>query len=66
MPRDEAHVGVVVSLGEGVAEGGLGAEIHVSEEKLANEICGDCRSAFLVCWFVDDFLDAVVEETDGE
>lgn len=35
MPRDEADVGVVVGLGEGVADGGLGGEVHVSEEELA-------------------------------
>lgn len=66
VPGDEAHVGIVVRLGEGVAKGGLGAEIHVSEEKLANEVCWDCRGASLIGRFVDDFLDAMVQETDGE
>lgn len=36
VPGDEAGGGVVVGLGEGVAEGGLGGEIHVSEEELAD------------------------------
>ena len=66
VPGDEADVGVVVGLGEGVADGGLGGEVHVAEEELADEVCGDCGGFFCVGGFFDDGLDAVVEEADGE
>ena len=41
VPGDEARSGVVVGLGKGVAEGGLGGEVHVAKEELADEIGGD-------------------------
>lgn len=66
MPGDEANVGVVVGLGEGPAEGGLCGEVHVSEEELADQVCGDCGGFLGVGGFVNDFLDAVVEKADGE
>lgn len=66
MPRDETDMGVIVGLSEGVAEGGLGGKIHVSEKKLADEVRGDCGGFSGICGFLDDFLDAVVEETDRE
>ena len=36
MPRYESTVAVSMCLGVGVAEGGLGTKIHVTEEELAN------------------------------
>lgn len=64
VPGDEAAVGVGGRLGKGRAEGGLGGEVHVAEEDLADEALrgrGGARAEG-----VDDLLDAVVEEADGE
>ena len=36
MPGYESAVAVPMCLGEGVAEGGLSTEIHVTEKELAN------------------------------
>lgn len=66
MPGDEADVGIVVCLGEGVAERGLSGEVHVSEEELADEVRGHRGGLFGVGGFSDDGEDAVVEEADGE
>lgn len=66
VPGDEAGGGVVVRLGEAVAQGGLGGEVHVAEEELADEVGGDSRRFGFVGRFFDDGLDAPVEEADRE
>lgn len=66
VPGDEAGGGVVVRLGEAVAQGGLGGEVHVAEEELADEVGGDARGFGFVGRFLDDGLDAPVEEADRE
>lgn len=46
MPGHEAAVGVADGLGKGVAQCGLGAEIHVAEEELADEVGWDRAGLF--------------------
>ena len=67
MPGDEATVGVADGLREGVAEGGLCAEIHLAEEELAEEVGGD-GGCFFTALFVggDGVVGAPVEEAHGE
>ena len=67
MPGYEAAVGVADGLGEGVAECGLGAEVHVAEEKLAEEVGWDRAGLFAL--FAVGFhgvARAPVEEAHGE
>lgn len=64
VPGDEAGGGVVVGLGEAVAQGGLGGEVHVAEEELADEVGGDSCGFGFVGRFLDDGLEAPVEEAD--
>lgn len=59
MPGDEAAVGVTICLAEPVAQRGLGAKVHVSEEELAGKTRGRLRCFAFV--FVDDILSAPVE-----
>ena len=62
-PGDEAAVGVVDCLSEGVASCCLGAEIHVAEEELTNE-----RDGWLGCFpgvGGDSVLDAPVIFSDA-
>ncbi len=66
MPWDEVCGRVVVCLGKGVSESGLGGEIHVAEEELADEVCGDGRGFTSILCFGDNFLDAPVEKADGK
>jgi hypothetical protein len=62
VPGDEATVGVVVCLAERPAEGGLGGEVHVAEEELADEGFGWGGGGFLFFLALFDYvLDAVVE-----
>ena len=63
MPRDEAAVGVVVRLGEGIAQLRLRAEIHVSKQKLARQT-RRWDGVFLPAGFVSvhDVLHGPVEE----
>lgn len=67
MPRHEAAVGVADGLGKGVAERGLGAEVHVTEEELAEEVGWDCAGLFAL--FAVGFHGvgrAPIEEAHGE
>ena len=65
MPRDESAVWVIVRLGEGVAESGLGSKIHIAEQELAYEICGNRgRFGLLVGIYYGE--SAVIKEPNGE
>lgn len=67
MPRHESAARVPDCLREGVAQRGLGAEIHISEEQLAEEVGGDGGGlfAFAAVGF-HGVVRAPVEEADGE
>ena len=67
VPGDESAVRVADCLREGVAQCGLGAEIHISEEQLAEEVGGDGGGlfAFAAVGF-HGVVGAPVEEADGE
>lgn len=65
VPGDEAAAGIIHRLAEGMAKRGLGAEIHVAEEQLSDEVCGDGRRLrFFVS--VNDGAGAVVKLPAGE
>ena len=67
VPGHEAAVGVADRLGKGVAECGLGAEVHVAEEELAEEVGRDRAGLFAL--FAVGFHRvgrAPVEESHGE
>ena len=67
MPGHEAAAGVADGLGEGVAERGLSAEVHVAEEELAEEVGRDGAGLFAL--FAVGFHGvacAPVEEAHGE
>lgn len=64
MPGDESAMAVSVRLGEGIAEGDLSSEIHVSEEKLANQV-GRYR-ALLAFVLLEHVLYAPVEKPYAE
>ncbi len=65
MPGDKTTVAVVVRLGEGMTEDGLGAEVHVAEKELADEVGGD-GGLFAFRVFGKDVHDAPIEQADGQ
>ena len=65
MPRYESTVAVPMCLGIGVAEWGLGTEIHITEEELANQVCW--WSGFVGFGIgLEDVHYAPIEEADTE